>query len=157
MRMTMLALFFFGLRLCSGVAADQPKVEVYVGYQYTRFSGANANGWEAAVTGNVNSWLGVKADFSGMYSYFIHDHTYMFGPVLSARSERFTPFVQALFGGASFAGNNAFAMALGGGVNAKVNRNFGFRLFQADWLVFRENGFTFRRNGRISAGLVFQF
>ena len=51
-------------------AEDHPKVEVFGGYQHLRVGVApdiGANGWNAAITGNVNRWFGVTADFSGAY------------------------------------------------------------------------------------------
>ena len=45
------------------------------------------------------------------------------------------------------------AMALGGGVDAKISDRVAIRLFQADYIAttFRSN------NGRISVGVVFRF
>lgn len=117
----------------------------------------DANGWNASLTGNVNQWFGVAADFSGAYKSGEHVHTYMFGPVLSARSDKVTPFAHVLFGGASGGGTNAFAMAFGGGVDVKVADKVAFRLIQGDWLVFRSEGVTSKKNARISTGLVFRF
>ena len=46
-----------------------PRAEFFGGYQYTRFDGGtNANGWNTSLTGNVNNWFGVAADFSGAYA-----------------------------------------------------------------------------------------
>lgn len=45
------------------------KAEVFGGYQYTHLDpGINANGWNASATYNLNSFLGVTADFSGAYT-----------------------------------------------------------------------------------------
>jgi hypothetical protein len=47
---------------------ETPSVEVFGGYQFSNFTPSiNANGWNAAVTGNVNRWFGITGDVSGSY------------------------------------------------------------------------------------------
>ena len=154
-------------------AQDSTKAEIFGGYQFTRVGGSggiNANGWNGAVTGKVRSWLGVTADFGGAYKSVagvsVKAHTFLFGPVFSSpKSERVTPFVHVLFGGfhasAGFAGASAgtggFAIAVGGGVDAKVTKHVAVRVMQADWLMWRAEGITEKKNARISTGLVFRF
>ena len=139
-----------------------PRAEVFGGYQFAHFTPSiNANGWNAAVNGNVNRWFGVTADFSGAYKNGGHMYTYMFGPTLSARSERVTPFAHALFGGATAGGGggsaSAFSMALGGGLDVNAGSHLALRLVQADWLLLRSEGVTDKKNVRVSTGLVFRF
>lgn len=153
---------------------DYPKADVFGGYQYTRIdpgsgiSGENFNGWNAAVTGNINHWLGVTGDVSGAYKDIsgvsLKQHTFLFGPTIASHSsEKFTPFAHALFGvahasGSGFGGgtsDNAFAMALGGGVDLGM-RNFAIRIGQFDYLMTRFGG-TSQNNFRYSAGIVFRF
>lgn len=156
----------------SVAAQDFPRVKVFGGYQYTRIGvvpGINTNGWNTAVGVDLNRWLGVKADFSGAYKsaggISAKAHTYTFGPVLSHRGERVTPYVHALFGGfrasTGFGGlgvsTNGFAMMVGGGADARVSGRVSVRLFQLDWITWRAQGLTERKNARISTGLVFQF
>ncbi len=153
-------------------AQDRPTVSVFGGYQYTRIGGlggVNTNGWNAAVTADVNRWLGVKADFSGAYKsageITAKAYTYTFGPVFSRRGERFTPYVHALFGGfrasTGFRGlgasTNGFAMMLGGGADARVSGRVSVRLVQVDWITWSAQGVTEKKNARISTGLVFRF
>ncbi len=106
----------------SAVAASEPKIDAFAGYQYTRFNsgdsgsginsgnsvidgtGINLNGWNGSVTGNFTEHLGIAADFSGAYKtedgVSLKVHTYTFGPVISGRKEGpFVPFAHALFGG----------------------------------------------------------
>jgi hypothetical protein len=141
---------------------DFARAEIFAGYQFTHFDPAlNASGWNAAITGNVNRWFGVTGDFSGAYKNGVHLHSYMVGPVFSARTERLTPFVHALFGGAN-AGDgggsaNGFSMALGGGLDVNAGDHFAVRLVQGDWLLLRSGGDTFKRNARVSAGVVLRF
>src|SRR5213596_2891209 len=65
---------FLCLLPLAAMAQDTPKAEVFGGYSYLRVNelsglgiGLNLNGWNGSVTGNVNDWFGVKADFSGQY------------------------------------------------------------------------------------------
>ena len=45
----------------SAAAQDFPKAEIFGGYQLTRLDGTTLNGWNAALTGNLNHWFGVTA------------------------------------------------------------------------------------------------
>lgn len=158
-------------------STDVPKGEIFGGYQYTRINpgssvdGDNFNGWEASGQYNWSPSIGLKADFSGAYKSVLgvslRQHTYLFGPVVSARSEKATFFAHALFGGAratadtgsSFFGSvsdNAFAMAFGGGLDYNLNRNFAVRVGQFDYLPTRFGGET-QNNFRYSAGVVLRF
>jgi opacity protein-like surface antigen len=156
------------------------KVEVFGGYQYTRLNpgsgitGENFNGWNASVTGNLNGWVGMTADLSGGYANVggvnLKMYNFLFGPTLSSnKSETFKPFAHALFGvshasgdvnvGNSFSASssdNAFGMALGGGVDLAFHHNFAFRVIQADYLMTRFGSAT-QNNARISTGVVFKF
>jgi hypothetical protein len=163
-------------------AQDNPKAEVFGGYQYLHLGGSgtdvNANGWNASLTGNVNNWLGVTADFSGSYKTInvlgvnvnTKVYSYTGGPVVNLNSGgKFNPFVHALFGGAhvsgsaSFEGNsgsasdNGFTMMFGGGTDVKLNKAIAYRLFQADWVYYRFSGQSESHNVRLSTGIVFRF
>src|ERR1019366_7319972 len=94
---------------------------------------------------------------------------------------RFTPFVQALFGGAyassvtisgcsgspsctPLGAENAFAMTVGGGLDLKIHRHIAIRLFQAEYLMtrFADASTTAgeritQNNVRLSTGIVFRF
>jgi opacity protein-like surface antigen len=167
------------------MAQDHPKAELFGGYSYGRinpgqgFDGINLNGWHASIAGNVNNWFGIAGDFSGHYGnptilgikVNTKNHTYLFGPRISYRNnEKVTPFAHVLFGGANSRGSalgvgvseSAFAMAFGGGVDAKINDNFAFRVAQFDYLLTRFDGPTSgttanQHNFRISTGIVFRF
>src|SRR5579863_10493355 len=99
-----------------------PRVEWFLGYSFwrampTSFSNRMGylHGGSTSVAYNFNHYLGLVADFAGFDntkltlfsptgSPTVHSngsaYTYTFGPRLSYRRyERFTPFVQALFGG----------------------------------------------------------
>jgi opacity protein-like surface antigen len=157
MRQLVILVASLGLLSLPVMAQDFPKAEIFGGYQYTHLEPSlNANGWNMSLTGNFNRSFGIAADFGGAYKNGTHVSTYMFGPVVAARTDKVTPFAHALFGGAS-GGGNAFAMAFGGGVDVKVADHVAFRLIQGDWLVFRSEGFTSKKNVRISTGVVFRF
>lgn len=95
-------------------------------------------------------------------------HNYLFGPRFTARpGERAEVFLHALFGGsrASFSVNgfseseNAFALAIGGGVDVRASDHVAFRLFQADYLLTRfglDGDKMNQHNFRISTGVVFR-
>jgi opacity protein-like surface antigen len=160
-------------------AQDASKNEVFGGYSYFRIDTgavgssdhANLNGWNAAATHFFTNNLGFTADFSGAYgspseigSLDTHVHNYMFGPTFAvARDRKVSYFAHALFGGSHLHigsgldySDNAFAMAYGGGVDAKVNKHFSVRLAQVDYVYtkFQEDH---QNHFRYSGGLVYRF
>lgn len=111
----------------SAVAQEYPRAEVFGGYSFFRADGGtNMNGWNASVSGNLNSWFGLVADFSGHYDSrstrselslpgipgfpasptFLtvvtsesNIHNFLAGPRFSYRkTEKITPFANVLFG-----------------------------------------------------------
>ena len=170
--MVILALSFLA------AAQDTPKAEIFGGYQYTRFNpgsgldGINANGWEAAVNGNLNRWFGLKADFSGAYNGDLfgtgisgHMHTFTFGPEFSYRRDRGRVFFHTLFGGAHLGGDagasdSAFAMRFGGGGDWNLSDHVGWRVVQADYLPTHFDfgtGDDWQHHFAVSTGVVFRF
>jgi hypothetical protein len=163
--------------LCSLAAFAQeggntPKAEIFGGYQYTRFDGGlNANGWNTSITGNLNNWFGIAADFSGAYKsqngVSFNNYTYTFGPVISYRhNETFTPFAHFLAGGnrasASISGvgsgsDNGFAMMFGGGLDVKASKRVALRAVQFDWLSLHSNGASDNNNMRLSTGILIRY
>lgn len=167
------------LLLVSGFAysQDAPRAEVFGGYQYLHVGDSginfNLNGWNAAVNGYFNRYVGVTGDFSGTYGtpkflgvgLSTKVYTYMFGPVVRfPNHSTITPFAHALFGGARATGSafgvsasdNAFAWAAGGGVDAKVAPHVSIRVGQFDFLQSRFAS-THQNNFRYSGGVVFHF
>lgn len=134
-----------------------PKVELFGGYSYlgTEF-GRGVNGGNLSITGNINKYFGVEADVAGYTTNGDAIGTLMAGPRFSYRlnNDKVNIFGHALFGGV--APDAAFAMAFGGGVDLKVHKNIAIRLFQADYIQFRQNGFS-SNNARFSTGIVFYF
>lgn len=164
----------------AAMAQDHPKAELFGGYSFARvnpgggMTGENFPvGWHASIAGNFKDWLGIAGDFTGNYKTIsgidTKIHTYMFGPRISYRkNEKITPFAHVLFGGARVnagafgvgASDSALAMAFGGGVDAKINDNFAFRVAQFDYVLTRFDIPTVSQNQhnfRISTGIVFRF
>ncbi|PYT99180.1 MAG: hypothetical protein DMG38_12575 [Acidobacteria bacterium] len=137
----------------------------------------NLNGWEANLRYKPLRTIGLVADFGGNYGALpgnlgnesTHVNTYLLGPQICFPG-RISPFVHALFGGAhestgSGVGNlyffpahssNAFALALGGGVDVKALQSVHVRLIQVEYLGSNLPP-SFQNQVRTSAGLVFQF
>jgi opacity protein-like surface antigen len=161
--------------------AAHAQVYVFGGYSYLNADLNSAgrtslNGWNGSIEGKVLPLLGLVADFSGEYgsaniafdgssstSVSIHQHNFLFGPQVSFSVSKFRPFAHALFGashasdsalGAS-SSNNAFAYAIGGGIDYHLVPMFAWRI-QADLLQTRFNS-TAQNDVRIATGLVFHF
>jgi len=131
----------------------------------------NLNGWELSGTYNATKWFGATADFSGHYGSVLgssdHLQTYLFGPQIRFPG-RVSPFAHVLFGGAheALGGNsapqisagsaNAFAAAVGAGIDIKVAHFVSFRAIQLDYLMTRFGSAT-QNQPRVSAGVVLRF
>jgi opacity protein-like surface antigen len=180
--MKRLAMLCGALLLFAGIASAQDisKVEVFGGYSYMHVSisganpseTANLNGGSASIAYNAFPWLGVVADVGGYHGGTNgvdgNFYTYLFGPKIAYHHGSFTPFAQALFGGAhASAGNNfndgasenSFAAAFGGGLDWNATSHIGIRLIQAEYLMTKfTDGINDRQNNaRISTGVVFRF
>jgi len=171
--------------------SDYPRFEFGGGYSYLRanikatdktftppesFSTSfDMHGGKGEIVGNINKTLGLVGEFGGYKvtglpsGLSAHVLTYLFGPRLNYRggSEKITPFVQALFGGARASGSgnitilapdalqrpqgtqqlatgfefsgdtNSFAMAIGGGVDYNATKHISIRFLQVDYLMTR--------------------
>jgi hypothetical protein len=130
----------------------------------------NLNGWEASGTFNPFHVLGFTADFGGNYGTVagstIHVQTYLVGPQVHFPGP-VSPFAHVLVGAAheSVSGSNemffpssgnAFATAVGGGIDIKVAPFVSLRVIQLDYLVTRF-GSTTQNQPRASAGIVVHF
>lgn len=173
----------------TATAQDVPKADVFLGYSYVRVqpgtSGAprlNMHGGSVSLAYNVSNFLGIVADVGVYRGGFASNRgnavSYLFGPRLSYRqSAVMTPYAQVLFGGAHVSSGaiigfgsptklNAFAMTVGGGVDANLKANIGLRLVQVEYFLTKFQEFEDPRRGisgpnrqnnlRISAGVVFR-
>lgn len=180
-----------------------PNYELFVGYSHLRaFPGRSAgniidwvSGGTTSFAFNKNRYLGLVADLGYYHANKVRTGTtasgglvdasgniltYMAGPRLSFRHNRFTPFTQALFGVAHSSAvmlngctganctllpsGNAFAMTAGGGLDVTLNSRIALRLFQAEYTMtrFKEpislTGPRGTQNDlRLSVGIVFRF
>jgi opacity protein-like surface antigen len=153
--------------LCAlpGMAQDY-KVDVFAGYSLLHsdpgsgLASANASGWEGALTYNWNDWLGVKADVDGHYCCDSSLHNFLFGPQITLGHGKVSPYLHGLVGvshgSAGGFTDNAFAFALGGGLDVKATDRLSVRIAQVDYLGTRFADYT-QNNFRFSAGLVFRF
>jgi hypothetical protein len=170
--------------LCGIAASAQDKADAYFGYSYTRQtygSGTsfNMNGGIGQFTYYPSSWFGFVGEFGGSTVRNINGfpvttgtlYSYMGGPRITFRHGPLQPYVQTLFGASHIDTNfrtdlgttmsNGFAMALGGGLDLKLNHHFAFRLGQLDYFLTRLDnphniGFT-QNNFRYSTGIVIRF
>jgi len=159
-----------------------PQFEGSAAYSYVRAypgnssGGFNLNGGSGSFTYNLTDRFSMLAEFGGYRFNSLPTaigstmYTYLFGPRISFRKRsRVTPFAQGLFGGGRLnassgsvnAGENGFAMALGGGVDIGVHPHFAIRVVEADYLLTRfarVTGASATQNDlRISSGIVFRF
>ena len=155
-RVIWLALLFCACTL-SASAQNVPKAEVFGGFSLATTGVIDIGaGWNASLNGNVNSWFGITADFSGHYGHETSipggprlnqsHHAFLFGPRFTHRSSsKCSVFAHGLFGGvrgraesASIAATEtAFGAALGGGVDVGFNDRVALRVVQVDYLLTR--------------------
>jgi len=164
---------------------NYPHWEAFVGYSFFDFRPGpvvtgteQMNGGSAALTYYINHWFGLTADFGGYHtgsltygetdpSVDATGYTYLFGPSFAwHNTSRWTPFAHALFGGmdanedmlASSKSENAFAFALGGGLDLGLTKHISWRVVQTEYVFSHfdiPDSSTHQSNIRLSGGLVF--
>jgi hypothetical protein len=164
-------------------AQDRGEISVFGGYSHAWNASTN-HGWNTSIAGNVAKHLALVADFSGSYrtikssGYFqsedqYRNYSFLFGPrYVHTIQKRWTPFAHALFGleretakGRYTSGtttisygpyaNNVFALAIGGGIDLRVNDRVSVRALQFDGVGLTDNGF-WGYYLRASFGVVFR-
>ncbi len=130
----------------------------------------NLNGWEASGAVKLFGPLGLAADFSDTSGSFHGANarlkTYLFGPQIRFPGP-VSPFAHVLIGGAhesigtgtsllSGPTQNAFATALGVGIDLKVLPFISIRPIQFDYLLTHFNSAN-QNQPRVSAGIVVHF
>ncbi len=160
----------------------------YINFEPGAGSNFNNYGGTGSFAVNANKWLGIVGEF-GAYKFkrdiYIlppgatqevltsiqgTQQTFMFGPRLNwRRFDHFVPFVEALFGGAHGSpeitgdiSQTAFSMAVGGGVDVVLTKDFSWRFFEADYLMTSYSGPQLgssarQDNFRIGSGLVIRW
>ncbi|MFL6417149.1 MAG: outer membrane beta-barrel protein [Bryobacteraceae bacterium] len=123
-----------------------------------------ANGGVGTIAWNINNHLGIEAEVAGHHNGSTFDTTtfsYLFGPRISyGRPKRFDPYLHVLLGGMHLetsidarsalvptphplpapssgryeSSQDNFALAVGGGIDIKVNHHILFRPVQIDYL-----------------------
>jgi opacity protein-like surface antigen len=173
-----------GLLLLVSVTAkaqDSSKAEVFGGYSYLRFNpghgdeSINFNGGIGSFAYNLTNMFAVEGEFAGYHGSNVFGSSasattvsYLFGPKVSKSFGKITPFAHVLFGGAHASasgeegGNfssNAFALAVGGGVDYNVNSRFAIRFGELDYVYTRfiEINTGNQANFRYSGGVVIKF
>ncbi len=161
------------IALACGSAYAQSSLDVFGGYSYQRLnsaSGAETNlssGWAAEAQVNMAHTVALVTSFSGGYGTQsgadLAFYTYMGGPRFSLHRGRASLFAHALFGAGGLTASaggvsiteNAFATALGTGVDVRVAPRLAVRVIQADYVLSRLASNT-QNNLRLSTGLVFR-
>jgi len=151
------------------------------------------HGWGIGVQGNLNKWFGLVGEYSAHHGASgplsiqqpgviiiipevdLRVRTYLFGPRLSFRSKPVTVFGHYLVGGGHLkvedevtgftAGNNEFAMAVGGGIDVNLGKRFAIRAAQFDYLSIHTDindrigggSSSWAHNTRFQTGFVFKF
>jgi hypothetical protein len=162
------------------------KYEFALTYDYvnfhpnTPFDAFNSHGGAGEFAYNVSPWLGLVAE-GGSYRFKRTDlivpaqtraefYSFLFGPRLNLRRDRFIPFAEVLVGavsgGRSLTGNPgsdmAFGLAAGGGVDVVLWKNVAWRFAQLDYLMSNFSGPNLgpdsRQNSfRAATGLVIRW
>jgi outer membrane protein OmpA-like peptidoglycan-associated protein len=167
-----------------------PRYEVAGMFDFINFSAGEPFqnfgnlGGTGSFTYNASKWLGLTAE-AGTYTFKNRDisplngsssqasgglSTYLFGPRLNLRKyEHFVPFGEFLAGGAHAdenvtgdSGQNAFAVAIGGGVDVVLWKNLAWRFAQLDYLLSNFSGSALggksrQNNFRAASGLVLRW
>jgi len=138
---------------------EYPRWTLLGGYSYLRSSDTNFNGWKASLVGNVNSWLGVAADFDGDYADGASEHSITFGPEFAVRKiKRWTPVGFALFGVAlekseSGETEHGFSAELGGGLDYELGHRWTLRMFDVTASITHVGGET-TVSPKVGVGLI---
>ena len=168
-------------------AQEAPKIDASLGYSFVQAhadtSGApvvNLHGGSASLAYNLTNSFALVGDFGGYHVETVDFGgtigrvnadttviTYLFGPRLTygRAKNKVVPYVQILFGGAHvgmpLGTDNAFAMSVGGGIDAIPSKHVGIRLVQIEYILSRFREGTPKRvtqnNLRVTTGMLFRF
>jgi hypothetical protein len=150
----------------NGMSHEGSSGDVFIGYSLLNGDTlSHGSGWEAALTGNVNDWFGLKADLGGNYKSVAgvsaREYNVLFGPQLSHRVDKLRFFVHGLLGVAHFSADvgpssTGAGWVLGGGADYDLNSSFAFRPIQLDYHGAHTFSTT-QKDARYSVGLVYRF
>lgn len=151
-------------------AQDYPKAEIFVGASYAGVDDPidpereNFVGFQTNFAGNFNRSFGIAGDFGVEFRVFDgHATSFLAGPRFTARGDRATGFVHAMFGGVNYSGvvsgrdrsETGLAMAFGGGVDVNLGQRFALRAIQFDYVPTHLFD-TWEHNIRLGIGVVFK-
>ena len=171
------------LLLAQPSRCQQSQFDLAANYSFLRADPAgggesfNSSGSSVSFAWRAKPWLGVAADFGGYHfggqppGVSGRLLTYTAGPRVCSPHEwrRWAPFGQLLAGGARVsgtlsaqsAGENGFALQLGGGADFRVNARLAVRVLDVEYLMTRFDRVTntpgVQNDLRISAGVVLRF
>jgi hypothetical protein len=145
-----------------------PKAEVFGGFSLSSMASGSPSvrnsfyGWQASLNRNLQRRLGIVGDFGAQYKTVagvgISNYQYLFGPQISLRQEKVTPFVHALFGAnrtsALGLSSTNLALGMGGGLDLNVSDRLSLRVPQFDWTPIHGTGAWTTNIVRVGFGLV---
>jgi hypothetical protein len=161
------------LLLCLSAPAHAASADLYLGYSRL---GANTfypnvgglNGWEAAGNVSILPFIGAEADVAhygiGADASVPRTTTFLFGPRVTLGAAGIHVFAHGLVGGEHSANSggplrisgNAFAYALGGGLDVRILPFFAWR-FAGDYIRSPTQDPPGASHDRFTTGLVFRF
>jgi outer membrane protein with beta-barrel domain len=171
---------------------NYPKAEIFGGFSISSMGVASVDpttglpttlrnsfwGWQGSANGNLTHSLAIVGDFGGQYKTVagvpMNSYQFLFGPRITFRRPRVTPFVHALFGGAKLgtgsfsftdpitglsatipgASSTGLGLAMGGGIDVNMNDRLALRVPQFDWTPMHVGGVWTNNVIRIGIGLV---
>src|SRR4051812_31604462 len=174
--MRKLILASLGLLLMSAPGWAQesmtPKAEVFGGFSLSSMGNSGVvpstrtqfYGWQGAVNGNLTRNLGIVADMGGQYKSIagvsVNNYQFLFGPQISMRKDKVTPFAHMLFGvnrtSALGLSSSNLGLGVGGGLDLNVSDHLAIRVPQVDWTPVRAGGVWNNDIIRLGFGLVFK-
>jgi hypothetical protein len=152
------ALIFLVAPMAANAQDEAPKFDLFVGPSLLRddfnVRYETLGGVHVAGTYNFTDKFGIEGEFAGYYGDHAHG-SLMAGPKFTARGKKASGFGHALFGLVGTSDVATYQMAIGGGVDVRLNDRLDVRVVQADWIRI---GFSNHSNDvRVSAGLVIKF
>lgn len=164
---------------------NYPKAEIFGGFSMTSMPGVASfdpttglptsvrksfMGWQASADFNLTHHLGIVGDFGGQYASIpgatvlgvaipgisLNTYQFLFGPQLSFRKPRVTPYVHALFGGirdgvgsmtilgvtTPAVSSTGLGIGLGGGFDVNISDKLALRVPQFDWTLLHQGSTT---------------
>jgi hypothetical protein len=156
------AIVLLSIPSLTAFAQEYPQYEFFGGFSYARMLGANWIGWDASGAKNLNNYVSIAAEASGLNSSFsptVRQYMFLAGPQVKSRdtNSRVEPFLHLLLGAAHYStasdSLNAFALTLGGGFDYRINKSsFALRLIQINYMGSRSSG-VWMKGWRFSSGL----